>query len=160
MVMGISPWLLIGAASLILASFFGGLSAGAKMERASWLEQQQELRALADKETARANEIATIYGQSLSKSQDTAHNLRRKLNEQRDQLASCLPGGGVRFTGAFVGLYNDALQTGTANPGQPAGEADGASADTVIDAHIENGRRWKDCRSQLNSIIDILEATK
>ena len=60
MVMGINPWLLIGAASLILASFFGGLSAGAKMERAIWLEQQQELRALADKETARANEIATI----------------------------------------------------------------------------------------------------
>ena len=160
MVMGINPWLLIGAASLILASFIGGISVGTKMERSEWLEREQELQAQVAAETKRANQVATIYGESLVTSQDTAFKLRRKLNEQRDQLASCLPGGGVRFTGTFVGLYNDALQTDTANPGQPAGEADGASADTVIDAHIENGRRWKDCRSQLNSLIDILEAQK
>lgn len=160
MVMGTNPWLLIGALSAILASFIGGISVGTKMERSDWLEREQELQALADKETARANEIATIYGQSLSKSQDTAFNLRRKLNEQRDQLASCLPGGGVRFTGAFVGLYNEALQTDAPNPSQPVGEADGARTDTVLDTHIENGKRWKNCRDQLNSIIDILEAQK
>ena len=156
----INPWLLLGAASLILASFFGGISVGTKMERSEWLEREQELQAQVQAETERANQVAVIYGESLVTSQDTAFKLRRKLNEQREQLAACLPGGGVRFTGAFVGLYNEALQVNAANPGEPTGEADGASADTVIDAHIENGRRWKDCRSQLNSLIDILEAQK
>ena len=158
--MGFNPWLLIGAASAILASFFGGINVGTKMERTSWLEREQELQAQVQAETKRANQVAVIYGEALVTSQDTALRLRKQFNEQREQLSSCLPGGGVRFTPAFVGLYNEALQTDAANPGQPAGEASGADPAAVIDTHIENGRRWKDCRSQLNSLIDILEAQK
>lgn len=157
MIKALNPWLLLGALLAILASFIGGMSAGKKLERAGWLEREQELQALADQETERANQIALIYGTSLSTSQDTAFNLRRKLNEQRDQLAACLPGGGVRFTPAFAGLYNDALQTNAGHPSQPVGEAAGADATAVLDTHIENGRRWKNCRDQLNSLIDILE---
>ena len=160
MVMGTNPWLLIGALSAILASFIGGISVGTKMERTSWLEREQELQAQVQAEEERANQVATIYGESLGKSQDTAFNLRRKLNEQRDQLASCLPGGGVRFTGAFVGLYNEALQGNAADSGEPSGEASGADPVAVLDTHIENGRRHKDCRTQLNALIDILEAQK
>ena len=156
----INPWLLIGALSVILASFIGGISVGTKMERSDWLEREQELKDQVQAETERANQVAVIYGEWLVTSQDTAFKLRRKLNEQREQLASCLPGGGVRFTGAFVGLYNEALQTDAANPGQSAGEASGADPAAVIDTHIENARRHKDCRSQLNSLIDILEAQK
>lgn len=156
----INPWLLLAAVSAILASFIGGMSAGKSLERSDWLEREQELQAQAQAETERANHVAVIYGESLVTSQDTVFKLRRKLNEQREQLASCLPGGGVRFTGAFVGLYNEALQTDAADTGKPAGEAAGTDAATVLDAHIENGRRWKNCRDQLNSIIDILEAQK
>lgn len=155
--MGLNPWLILGCLVALSASFIGGVSAGKKWERTGWLEREVELQKQVDAETKRANNIALIYGKSLATSQDTAFQLRRKLNEQRDQLASCLPGGGVRFTGAFVGMYNAALQANAANPGQPAGEADGTGADTVLETHIENGRRWTDCRSQLNSLIDILE---
>ena len=160
MILGLNPWLLIGAASLTLASFIGGMSVGKKTERMTWLEREEQHRALMEAETERANQVATIYGEYLVTSQDTVFKLRRKLNEQREQLASCLPGGGVRFSGAFVGLYNEALQTDAANPGQPAGEASGADSAAVLDTHIENGRRWKDCRNQLNALIDILESTK
>jgi len=153
----LNPWLLLGALAAAVAVFFGGVSAGKKMERSTWLQAQIELQAAKDLETARANEIAKLYGTALSTSQDTAFNLRRKLNEQREQLASCLPGGGVRFTRAFAGLYNDALQTNAGHPGQPAGEAAGTDAVTVLDTHVENGLRWKNCRLQLNSLIDILE---
>jgi len=157
MIPGVNPWLLIGVASAILVSFFGGVTAGKKLERTAWLEREVELQQIADAETERANKIATIYGTSLNEIQDVSHNLRRKLNEQRDQLASCIPGGGVRFTPGFVGLYNDALQTNATNSGKPVGEATGASADTILATHIENGYRWRVCRNQLNALIDILE---
>jgi len=155
--MGLNPWLIAGLLLALSASFIGGVSTGKDLERATWLEREVELQAAKDLETARANEIAKLYGTALSTSQDTAFNLRRKLNEQREQLASCLPGGGVRFTAAFSGLYNDALQTDARHPGQPAGEATGTDAVTVLDTHTENGLRWKNCRLQLNSLIDILE---
>ena len=160
MIKALNPWLLLGALLAILASFIGGMSAGKKLERTSWLEREQELQKLADQETERANQIALIYGTSLSTSQDTAFNLRRKLNEQRDQLASCLPSGGVRLSGSFVSLFNDALQADAGNPVAPAGEATGADPAELADAHIENGRRWKACRLQLNALIDILDRAK
>lgn len=158
--MGFNLWPLIGAVSAILASFIGGMSAGKSLERSDWLEREAKYQQQVQVETDRANEVATIYGLSLNQSNDKAANLRRKLNEQRDQLASCLPGGGVRFTPAFAGLYNEALQVNAANPGEPTGEASGADPVAVLDTHIENGKRWKNCRDQLNSLIDILEATK
>lgn len=156
----INPWLLLAAVSAILASFIGGLSAGKSLERSDWLEREAQYQQQVQAETNKANEIATIYGLSLNQSNDKAANLRRQLNEQREQLAACLPGGGVRFTPAFAGLYNEALQTDAADTGKPAGEAAGTDAATVLDTHIENGKRWKNCRDQLNSIIDILEAQK
>lgn len=156
----INPWLLIAAASTILVSFFGGMSTGKKLERSEWLEREAKYQQQVQSETDRANEVATIYGLSLNQSNDKAANLRRQLNEQREQLASCLPGGGVRFTGDFVRLYDGALQSNAADTGKPVGEATGADAVAVLDTHIENGRRWKDCRNQLNALIDILESTK
>ena len=156
----INHWLLIGALSASLASFIGGISVGTKMERSDWLEREQELKAQVQAETERANQVAVIYGESLVTSQYTALRLRKQLNEQREQLASCLPGGGVRFTPAFVRLHDDALQADAANPSEPAGAASGADSAAILDAHIENGRRWKDCRNQLNALIDILESTK
>lgn len=160
MIPGLNPWLLIGALLATLASFIGGVSVGKDLERADWLERDRQLQAQVDAETERANQIALIYGTSLSTSQDTAYQLRRKLNEQRDQLASCLPGGGVRLSGGFVSLFNDALQADAGNPGEPAGASDGASPAEVADISIENGHRWKACRLQLNALIDILETAK
>lgn len=156
----INPWLLIAAVSAILASFIGGLSAGKSLERAYWLEREANYQQQVQKETERVNEVATIYGLSLNQSNDKAANLRRQLNEQREQLASCLPGGGVRFTGDFVRLYNDALQADAANSSEPAGATSGADSAAILDTHIENGKRWKNCRDQLNALIDILESTK
>lgn len=156
----INPWPLIAAVSAILASFIGGMSAGKSLERSDWLERKAKYQQQVQAETDRANEVATIYGLSLNQSNDKAANLRRQMNEQREQLASCLLGGGVRFTGDFVRLYDSALQSNAANSSEPAGAASGADSAEVLDTHIENGRRWKDCRNQLNALIDILESTK
>jgi hypothetical protein len=155
--MGLNPWLLLGVLTAGLVLFGSGVKVGSDMNEAKHMAALEAHREQVAAETARANKTATIYGQSLMASQDTAYQLRRKLNEQREQLATCLPGGGVRFTPAFVGLYNDALQTNAGNPSQPTGQADGASAFDVAETQIENGRRWYACRSQLNSLIDILE---
>lgn len=162
MIPGVNPWLLLGALSVILVSFTGGVSVGKDLERAEWLERDNQLQQEVKAETERGNKIALIYGTSLSTSQDTAFQLRRKLNEQRDNLAACLPDGGVRFTSAFVRLHDSALQTNAGNSVTPAGEADGAgvTAERVADVGIENGQRWKACRLQLNALIDILEPVK
>jgi hypothetical protein len=155
--MGLNPWLLLGGLLVILASFFGGVATGKDLERTEWLEREVEYQKQVDAETKRANEVAMIYGKSLLASQDTASRLRRELNNVRNELSTCLPGGGVRFTDAFVGLFNDALQTNAADSGKFVGPTAGADDFTVLETHIENGRRWKSCRSQLNALIDVLE---
>ena len=154
----LNPWLLLGALLAALALFGSGISVGKDLERAEWLEREQQNQAMVDAETARANQIAMTYGAALNTANDKASTLRRKLDEQRDQLATCLPGGGVRFTGAFVRMHDDALQSGGRNPDQPAGSpaGTGVAADRILDTQIENGRRWKACRDQLNALIDIL----
>lgn len=157
MPLGLNPWLLLGVLLAALALFTGGVSAGKSLERSEWLDREVVHQEAVAKETERANQVAMIYGTALGKSQDTAFNLRRKLDENRKQLAACDSTGAVRLSPAFVGMFNDALQSRAPDPGQPAGEADGASADTVLDVSIENGRRCKACRDQLNALIDILE---
>ena len=154
-----NPWLLLGALLVILASFGTGAKVGANWNEGKHLAELAEQQKLTDAETARANQVATIYGQSLLTSQDTASKLRRDLNNARGKLATYTPDGGVRFTPAFVGLRNDALQTDAADPGKPADPSAGAgvTADDIAEQDIENGRRWKACRSQLNALIDILK---
>lgn len=155
----LNPWLLLGALLAALALFGSGISVGKDLERAEWLERDRQHQEAMAAETKRADQIAMAYGTALNEANDKASTLRRKLDEQRDQLAACLPGGGVRFTGAFVRLHDEALQSGGGDSAQPAGPAAGAgvAADRVLDTQIENGRRWKACRDQLNALIDILE---
>ena len=153
-----NPWLLLGAVFAALALFGAGVNVGADLNEGKHLAAADAQKKLTDAETARANQVATIYGQSLLTSQDTASKLRRDLNNARGKLATYTPDGGVRFTPAFVGLRNDALQTDAADPGKPADPSAGAgvTADDIAEQDIENGRRWKACRSQLNALIDIL----
>lgn len=159
MIPGLNPWLLLGALSAILVSFTGGVSVGKDLERADWLERDRQQQELVDQETARAGEIAKAYGTALNEANDKAVILRRRLNEQRDKLAACDGAGGVRFTGAFVRLHDDALQSRGGDSSESVGETAGAgvTAERVVDVGIENGRRWKACRDQLNALIDILE---
>jgi hypothetical protein len=154
---GVNPWLILGAVSAVLASFGIGAKVGSDMTETKWLKKEAEYQAQVDAESKRANEVAMIYGKSLQTSQDTASRLRRELNNVRNELSTCMPGGGVRFTGDFVRLFNHGLQTSAADTGQSAGETAGADDVTVLETHIENGKRWKQCRDQLNSLIDILE---
>lgn len=154
----LNPWLLLGALLAILASFGAGMNVGTRMAEANHSEALVEQQKLTDQETARANQIALIYGESLNTSQDVAVKLRKELNNARGKLTSCSPGNVVRFTGDFVRLHNDALQAGPADTSKPVDSPTGAgvTADELIDTGIENGRRWKGCRDQLNALIDIL----
>ena len=157
MILGANPWLILGALSLSAVTFIGGMSVGKQLERTSWLERDQEYQEQLNQENKRSQEVAKIYSLSLQQSQDQSANLRRKLNEQQLKLDHCIPGGGVRFTPAFTGLYNEALQTSTRDTKQSISEAAGTDSIELLSTHIENGRRHKDCRNQLNALIDILE---
>lgn len=159
MIPGLNPWLLLGALSAALVLFGSGISVGRDLERTEWLERDQQHQEAVQAETARAGQVAMAYGTALNEANDKATTLRRKLDEQRDQLAGCLPGGGVRFTPAFTSLHDAALQSASRDSTEPAGPAAGAgvTADRVLDTQIENGRRWRACRDQLNALIDILE---
>lgn len=153
----VNPWLLVGALSAILASFFGGLSAGKDIERSNWLERESQHAKQVEKETDLANSIAIAYGQELNSSQEKATKLRRDLNESRKKLSTCADGS-ARLTDDFVRLRDAAMQADSKNSGQPSSQADGAGIDPaeIVEIDIENGRRWKACRGQLNSLIDIL----
>lgn len=153
-----NPWLLLGAVLVVLSSFGAGLKAGATWNEGKHLAALAEQQKLTDAETARANKVATIYGESLLTSQDTVSKLRKELSNARGKLATCTPDGGVRFTAAFVGLRNSALQAAATDTGKPADPPAGAGAtpDDILDQDIENGRRWKACRLQLNALIDAL----
>jgi hypothetical protein len=152
----LNPWLLLGAATAVLAACGSGIVVGKKLERTAWLEREAAYQQQVQAETDRANEVAQAYGLALNQSNDKAAQLRRKIHEQRDQLASCTSAGGVRLTPDFVGLYDAALQTNPANPGEPAGETGGADPVELLAVQVENGQRWKSCRDQLNALIDIL----
>ncbi len=154
--LGVNPWLLTGAALTILVSFFGGLNAGMKIEKASWLEMEQKYQSELQLENQKANQIALVFGESLQTSQDKVIQLQRKLNEQKSKLASCDSNGGIKLTPTFTGLYNEALQSNAGDPSQSADTPTGTDLVRVSEVHIENGKRWKDCRNQLNSLIDIL----
>jgi hypothetical protein len=139
--------------------FGSGISVGKDLERAEWLERDQRQSKLVEAETERAAVVAQAYGTALNDANDKATTLRRKLDEQHNQLANCLPGGGVRFTPAFASLHDAALQSASRDSAEPTGAPAGAgvAADRVLDTQIENGRRWRACRDQLNALIDILE---
>lgn len=65
----------------------------------------------------------------------------------------------------WVRLYNEALAPGGGNDspaggtaGAPGGAGDASSSGLdqwdVLSVHAENGRRWSECRAQVNALID------
>ncbi|MFM7010856.1 MAG: hypothetical protein ACKO0Z_16290 [Betaproteobacteria bacterium] len=156
-----NPWLLLAALLAILGSFIGGLSAGKDIERSAWMEREMLHQKTVDQETSRANGVAILYGNALNESQETATKLRRQLNESRKILSDC-SSGNARLNAEFVRLRDAAMQSAAADPGKPASATNGAGIDPadLIDIDIENGRRWKACRGQLNALIDILGDSK
>ena len=157
----LNPWLLLAALLAILGSFIGGLSAGKDIERSAWLEREMQHQKTVDQETSRANGVAILYGNALNESQETAAKLRRQLNESRKNLSDC-SSGNARLNAEFVRLRDEAMQSASADSGKPSGAADGAGIDPadLLEIDIENGRRWKSCRQQLNALIDILGDSK
>lgn len=111
--------------------------------------------------TILANSIAISYGQELNVSQEKATELRRTLNESRKKLSTCADGS-ARLTADFVRLRDAAMQADSKNSGQSSSQADGPGIDPaeLVEIDIENGRRWKACRVQLNALIDILGDSK
>lgn len=162
MIGALNPWVLLGAVLAALALFGAGVNVGVDLNEGKHLAALAEQQKLTDAETERANQVAAIYGESLLTSQDTASKLRRELNNVRGKLTVCDSAGGVRFTPEFVGLRDAAMQTDAGHPGKSADPAAGAgaTADELIENDIENGRRWKACRSQLNALIDVLSGKR
>ena len=154
---GLNAWLLVGALLVTAASYFMGLSDGIDQEQGKQAIAQARLQSLIDAQNERAQVIATTYAESIQTSSDTALKLRRELDGTKKNLVTC-DAGRAWLSAEFVRLHDAALQAVPNDTGKSTGEAAGAVApEVLLDTEIENGKRWRNCRDQLNAIIDILE---
>ena len=151
-----ATWLVV-CLVLVVAAFGSGIKVGSDLEYAKQAREMERYREALQEQTKKANNVAMDFEKSLLASQDTASKLRKELSNAKAKFVTCSKADGVRFTGDYIRLHNDALQTSAADPGESDGASAGASIASVLDTQIENGRRWKSCRDQLNALIDVLE---
>ena len=154
---GVNQWLLVGFL-LALVSVGGiGYKVGSDSVKADLYAQAQAAEVEQKRLQKAANTYALEYEKTRQEADNTAANLRKQLNEKRNQLASC-DGKFALLNAEFVRLRNAALQARASNPAEPAGAATGTvTPEDVIDNDIENGRRWKVCRDQLNALIEVVK---
>lgn len=154
----LNPWLLVAALSTAIALFGGGVKVGIEMEKASQLEAIQD----AQEEAKRLREAAAIYAihyeESRQTSLDTASQLRIQTNEYRGKLASC-DGRFALLNSDYVRLRNESMQSSVPGGRQPADASTGTfTPEEVLENDIENGRRWRQCRDQLNALIAVVKS--
>lgn len=155
---GLNPWLIVAFLLALATAGGSGFKLGMDHVRAQELAQLQEAQKAADEKQEVINGYAKSYEVLKQNSDEAAANLRRQLNEQRGQLSAC-SGNFALLNARYVRLHNAALQAASANSDQPANASTGAgfvTADDVIDNAIENGKRWKQCRTQLNALIEVV----
>lgn len=153
----LNPWLIV-ALLLALGSAGGfGFKLGSDSVKAQLYAQQKAMEAERDQLQKAANTYAMQYEQTRQDAETTAHNLRRQLNEKRNQLASC-DGRIALLNGEFIRLRNAALQAKPSDSTEPAGAAPGTvTPEELIELEIENGKRWKQCRDQLTALIEVVK---
>ena len=156
-----NPWPLV-ALLLALGSAGGfGFKLGADSVKAQLYTQAEA----AEVEQKRLQKVAQTYAMEYEKTRqeadNTAANLRKQLNEKRNQLAHC-DGRYMRLNADYVRLYNAALQAKPRDSAESAGAATGAAdagvtPEQTLEVAIENGKRWKSCRDQLNALIEVVK---
>ena len=172
--------------------YFAGYRAGGNAIRADWAAADQAAQAEADMDREERQQDAWQASQDLSAAQQKARDYEIKWKQAQKRpgtvLAACgkpppvdsrptvnegqppapaSPSGppdGLRFTWAFVGLY-DAAWTGQAgqplypDPGLPADKAIQAAPvgpSDLLDTHAENASRCSAAYRQLNALIDLI----
>lgn len=156
-----NPWVILAGLLALAGAGTFGYSMGVDSVQADLYEAQQARDADAAEHQTQINAVATAYGKAYLDADDAAHTLRREVNENRNQLADC-SGRFALLNSQFVRLRNDALQLRTkardpAEPADPTAGTGSVTPEEVLENDIENGRRWKHCRDQLNALIEVVK---
>ena len=158
---GVNPWLIL-ASLIALGSATGfGFKLGADSVKAELYAQAQAAEAEQKRLQKAAQTYAMEYEKTRQEADNTAANLRKQLNEKRNQLAHC-DGRYMRLSADFVRLHNAALQAKPSHSAESSGAATGTadagvSPEQTLDVAIENGKRWKSCRDQLTALIEVVK---
>ena len=153
----LNPWLIIVALGALIAATGIGYRLGGDSARASLYEEIKSQQDEAEKLRAAAVTYATHYETQRQASLDTASQLRRRINEHRNQLANC-DGRFVLLNAQFMRLRNEAMQPAARDSDEPSGTTAGTvTPEELLENDIENGQRWKQCRDQLNALIEALK---
>lgn len=155
-----NPGLILVALTVLAGAGTFGYRLGADSIKADLYVVQQERDAAAAEHQTQINAVAATYGQAYLAADDKAHQLRSQLDAHRNNLADC-SGRFALLNSQFVRLRNEALQlrtqtSGPAEPPDPAAGTGSVSPEEVLANDIENGRRWKHCRDQLNALIEVV----
>lgn len=156
----LNPWVLLCVLATLATSCTTGYVAGRKHEANSWkAEQAEQLQAqIKEREVYLANitEMVKQYNEKKEKTRVVYRTIR-------EEVPVVTTGGGCLGAGA-VGLWNKGLAGQLALPPAPAGAADspagtGATDTEVLGNAVENFEQYKQCRDQLNALIDWKEKT-
>jgi len=152
---GLAAKIIIFVMLVVSAFFYGmhvqkGFDAEAKLKLV--IDQQKATAA----KQAEVNKWAEDFSRLRFESDNNALSLRKRLGELNGKLATC-NGNVATLTGDFRVLYNSAIAADPGNRPEPVTISSGASAaitpEAVVEVTIENGKRWKQCRDQLTSLI-------
>lgn len=143
--------LVIALVALLLGAFSG-------WRVTSWSYQAHAAK-VATANTRIGNDAALRYAQT----QADAYTRAAQIQSQKYEVVHALKARCPILPGDYARLLDDAH--GVPSASGPAADASApASADIavehVVDAELENARRFGACRDQLNGLIDWHEATK
>lgn len=155
-----NPWLILGAVFAIFSSCTTGYVAGRKHESNKWkaAEAEQLAQQIKDRDAYLANvaEMVKLYNEKKEKTRVVYRTIREEVPVETTG-AKCLGAGAT-------GLWNKGLAGEVVLPGAAAGAADspagnGATDTEVLGNAITNFEQYKQCRDQLNALIDWKEKT-
>lgn len=157
----LNPWVLLGSVLILLGSCSTGYVAGRKHEANSWKAEQAKVLDAQIKEReaylANVTEMVKQYNEKKEKTRVVYRTIREQV-----------PGattGGVCFSQSAVSLWNSGLSGEKLLSGSTPGAADapagnGASDTEVLGNAVTNFEQYKQCRDQLNKLIDWHEKFK
>lgn len=157
-IFGAHKWtiLAIFVGALLVATNTWSYRHGIKIERADWVNKQLEASEAADKERAGYEELARGLVKRYLEQESKANGYYRKW---RNSVANATTGR-VCFSADAVSLYNSSLFGKDDLPAAAGGTSEaptgtgGATDREVLTTNIDNNQLYKQCRDQLNAIID------
>lgn len=151
----LNPWVILGVIATLATSCTTGYVAGRKHEVNKWkAEQAEQLQAQIREREAYLANIAEMVKRYNEKKEKTRVIYREISNQVGDATS-----GGVCFSQPAVSLWNNALTGKDLLPSTSGRTNDSSSGSSATDTEalnnaVVNFEQYKQCRDQLNAIID------